>query len=740
MPDNELQFERAFGELAFAAVRDAIPILMRYMIGFQLVEKSEDDTSAIGVFGFDVNGTNFQIPIFFLNGKIKGKEGAYVADQDLFVPLTEEWVTYYINKKPEELGELIEKIKRPRYHKIDLTSFTESPLGAGIGKQSSMCEFDGDRKSLNGKLLFGKPFDISPVLEASLRPVDSEGFSKAAEMFDLNNIVKKNGVGILNKVASLMRADPRIKDAISRFYDGPTLLKNAGIKSEPPKGVIKPYPDSYLHKNGFTRGLWNHYIDKYASESQLPYNDTTRKFLGMTKLQSLTPETARDNLELLKLPPLPKKAADNGNVEFYRYDTGYTQGLSDDDKERLFNKGWFVKDARAKTSDVFSSGAVDNIVNPSSSCRFNVLKGGKLKKALVFDTGGNWYVVYKDGDIERYDDNKKIFGYFDLLSTTDLEKFPKAKKLAGSKNTGNPEGCGYPFQYLLIHGGRTLEVHGVTDEGDGVFSASLGPDYKPVSIILQKEAKSIQIYNAVIILPHEARIVDISKARYTTAPTASSYDIIKGARLTPAVLYKKGDRYFTSINGDKRQGLSEVDMASYLVVEQGISKEAADIVLDSIGETPKPFFIKYAADVETNEEGTLFDDVAEIHQEEDEVEPAEVQDRSRIHDMYQASQKGEKEILDLAMLPTLVKKMHIDDDISEWLKNILIGMDRTGRMLFMFYWHNDKFVDKHGDGEMDELEDMLRNVFRSTGDMVLFLLQKEVDETLGLTSSVPELG
>ena len=56
-----------------------------------------------------------------------------------------------------------------------------------------------------------------------------------------------------------------------------------------------------------------------------------------------------------------------------------------------------------------------------------------------------------------------------------------------------------------------------------------------------------------------------------------------------------------------------------------------------------------------------------------------------------------------------------------------MGEDRIGRMLFLFYWHNDKFVDRYGDSEMRELEDVLKNTFKGVGDLVLFLKKQSIE-------------
>ena len=52
MPDAE--FEKTFSDLAFARLRDKAPGLLDHLVGFQLLDKSEDNTHAVGVWGFKV--------------------------------------------------------------------------------------------------------------------------------------------------------------------------------------------------------------------------------------------------------------------------------------------------------------------------------------------------------------------------------------------------------------------------------------------------------------------------------------------------------------------------------------------------------------------------------------------------------------------------------------------------------------------------------------------------------------
>jgi hypothetical protein len=102
--DQETQFEQAFASLAYTYIKDKAPRLLDFLVGFQLVDRNDDNTKAIGIFGFNVGKTWLYSPVFFLNGDLKGHELLYLKEQDMFVPMKENWVNYVISKKPHVLG------------------------------------------------------------------------------------------------------------------------------------------------------------------------------------------------------------------------------------------------------------------------------------------------------------------------------------------------------------------------------------------------------------------------------------------------------------------------------------------------------------------------------------------------------------------------------------------------------------------------------------------------------------
>jgi len=132
---NEQGFEQAFSSLAYAYLKDKAPRLLDFMVGFQLVERNDDNTKAMGVFGFRVGDQWLYAPVFFLNGDLKGHELLYIKKQDSFVPMKENWVNYLMSRKPHVLGEGSDQdTHQLGGYQPDVQNLSISPA-VGIGKQ-----------------------------------------------------------------------------------------------------------------------------------------------------------------------------------------------------------------------------------------------------------------------------------------------------------------------------------------------------------------------------------------------------------------------------------------------------------------------------------------------------------------------------------------------------------------------------------------------------------------------------
>jgi len=98
--------ERAFMDQAYGFLANKAGKLMQdpYRLGFEVVYKNDSNTRMVGIFAFRVNDQILYVPVFFLNGDIKGTDLLYRQETKSFVPLNEEWVIWLTEKNNYEPG------------------------------------------------------------------------------------------------------------------------------------------------------------------------------------------------------------------------------------------------------------------------------------------------------------------------------------------------------------------------------------------------------------------------------------------------------------------------------------------------------------------------------------------------------------------------------------------------------------------------------------------------------------
>ena len=103
------------------------------------------------------------------------------------------------------------------------------------------------------------------------------------------------------------------------------------------------------------------------------------------------------------------------------------------------------------------------------------------------------------------------------------------------------------------------------------------------------------------------------------------------------------------------------------------------------------------------------------------------------HQLAQESgETGQKEVFDTAVIAGLVKAVDNDSMIDKYIGDLIVGLDRIGRIYFLFLQHNDKFKERYGQSDLVELEDSLKNTFKGMGELIMFLKQKTVEKTKSL--------
>ena len=97
-------FEAKFGQLSDTQIHDKVPVLSDYKIGFQVIDKEDDETRAVGIMAYKVGNQWIYVPCFWLNGRLKCQDMMYLKQQDMFLPLDEGWVNYIKSQHPIVVG------------------------------------------------------------------------------------------------------------------------------------------------------------------------------------------------------------------------------------------------------------------------------------------------------------------------------------------------------------------------------------------------------------------------------------------------------------------------------------------------------------------------------------------------------------------------------------------------------------------------------------------------------------
>ncbi len=108
MPDKS--FEEKFSQMAFLNVEESVPSLIEgdYWVGFQLVDKADDEKHAMGIMAFILNDLWLYIPIIYVNGNIKGHNIIYIQSVDLHIPAQDNWVSTLKEKGAASIGPLVD--------------------------------------------------------------------------------------------------------------------------------------------------------------------------------------------------------------------------------------------------------------------------------------------------------------------------------------------------------------------------------------------------------------------------------------------------------------------------------------------------------------------------------------------------------------------------------------------------------------------------------------------------------
>lgn len=792
--EPEQGFEQALSSLGYAFLKDKAPRLIDFIVGFQLIERNEDNTKACGVFGFKVGDMWLYVPLFFLNGDLKGHELLYVKKQNMFVPLKENWVNHLIARRPHtmgkpspytahQLGGMQPNVRRfselssalSKYGSLAVDDWAKPflPLACAMATKKASVFYPGRSGTLNFAAVVEQPN------QAALAPFN----------FDLRE--KLADVRLLKAAYALARSYPAIKHGFDRFY-GPTFFRDVAEDCRAKENSLFKTSESYI----------------------VPPKKKKSPFLI----------------------PEPEKRDKNAELEIHALDvsddvavTVNKPDLTDAEREKLLHDTVLIKDKRDPhaTSMVYNTQVAVELMNPGETGLHTVLEQpGEFSEMIVITAPHsgrgreNFCVVVRKSAPKNW---KNLHRTNLWVKANDNDKTAWAKYVDGLSDRQSLSKGG---TYLLVHanGSGTCAFEVVEDYGDGLYSVNWKDylswrdrpalphtDYKTDSLSdcnsfrarlrFNKNAGSgLRSVNGELIVPESYKVIklkDPPKPKKERSHTLSCFEIgfdgdseagsdeqpIKPGNLADiqVMLRKEASAVEIFDHGPTvrivsplgTQHLNKTAALISLVRDHGLREGPARLMLQKAAERTlhrktAEFLVKYAYGYGPNVSGLEggpnappypppeygvepvgHESVQSIYPQE-EVYPVPELDSGltdpSIYDPFympdpqttqvaqQAALSGQKEVFDTSMFSGILKSVGQAELVDKRLGDIMKALDAYGNLLMAFYWHQEDFKNRYGADELPELEDGLRNTFQAIGDSALTLLEKDVRGLTGINA------
>lgn len=699
---TEISFEQKFGQLVDAQINEKLPSLVDYRVGFQVIDKDENETRAVGIAAFILNKVWLYIPVFFINGDLKGFELLYVKQKDLFVPAQDNWI-------------------------------------ATLGEQGVNTIGEGDDPNTNDTHNDYATPDGTNVYQSY------SSLGKSAS-FDANDLIDDDGwVGMT-----------RILD--TNDYKAPSLSEGLSILG---KEARETFVNTLLKNAEFANAMFQHYtpneVEKIASEC--------------ARLNCTQPSKAESDVTFIT-DIHSKEAAE----------------LEDKEKELLLNNGLYVKDSRTNLSEVYHDRIDTSVLqNPTEPGIYDVfMQNGEYKTMILLFprcldespsiwksrrsnagvTGRNVILIdtssptkyckcsasdlfvkpavnINEKEIKAVQGGQKA----SLRSLRDMAEYTTVCFVQNPRNaietrliTRKKSADGSMYVTVVNSAGNNGRAH-----------STLGCDDKELLVEFTDDGE-LHVQGNILYVPEGTRMFkktdyrDEKKSWAFGKPETIYQHMHKNANLDRLEVYNEGGTVSVKSSKGLCANLTKVAAMQHLVAEHGIWAGSAQHLINEAQRSDgyKSYLIKHAAPYDTEVYGDSpvpFQGGPSGRREEaitssldtkggDPLTGPKGADNTNllpeqaVQQAMQAASTGIKEVFDVSVLSSLLDKSDVSELRKDYLSDMIKGMDKVGRMLFLYHWHNDEFEDRYGSEDMKKLEDTLKEVFISTGDLVLFLKEK----------------
>jgi hypothetical protein len=730
--------EQAFFQLAYNKLQDSLKNLLPFLIGFEIVKKNDDNTKALGVFGFrSQSGHILYVPAFFIDGKVKSLDLLYSKNNGQFYPLNEDFAEMFL--------------------KDDMTGI------GGVGKEPRQKVLQdmtqGDYRQMTIPPRTGK-YTVASVIDYVK---DSDNKTKTA----FTELLEKDA----DFCEAVLRFYPieKIAEAVVKTEDGDKYREGGAVKvvmKDQKADVLKLTEEE--RKDVMTQGFV--VVDKRPADKKSKFGvvDYVKKFQNPTETGFYPYITRVGTINYGLILVRPKQLQQD-----FSTDDAIVINLDADVKGTAYvvdTTMVFAKD-QIKVDDysLVHKMMVDPAEAKPSYTSTYVLINEHLKSTQPFRINANFkdaqgirrisvepFALHRDAasDYAYQDHNRGITdrpGSVHDLPRGNFYEHPKKAKEILLVMTKKP--------------GDALEHHGMT-----VYAPS---GYK----LLEVKFDPLNSVDCLEAAPESGKGVaaDASaKEKYLQnrpGGTHALHAFLSKNNIVPMTVRTNGSEYFSNIAGVKKKYDNPIKAKIAMTTEVGLDYKEACALIDNLipdktlnghvklaytgdyypipyeeapytNQVGQPTYVgvgqesRLPADLSYTGDPTALGLTVMPEVEGQEAgSPAGQIDPRYVQQATQMAQNGQKEIFDVQTMATLAKYVGVSDKITEYVPSLIEGMDRLGRILFLINWDTDKFVEMYGRNDLPELVELVTNVFKNLGDLVIFLRRKSPELSINMEKS-----
>ncbi len=775
-------FENSLATIGRSFLSPKSPALFQHEIGFQVLDQDDDNTRAVGVFGFRIGDRLFYVPMFYRNGTVKGTEQLRDPKRKRTVPLTDNWVNKLLSERGDDPPQRVSRANSQSASLPSLWQLKFPPSKYASERPAEWRQFLTDVRVDLARVIAGPP----------RRPADAG--------LDLIKIAGENPA-LLSLVGRMTADYAWFGDALKRYHGGEKVAAALAAADRPPP---KSRP-AVLGGGSLVR-------------------PTPKAAASVTVIRIRAVDLGRGR----GLGGLDFSPADLDELKAGR--NAYTDKRPDKDVGTVTAWVGGRTDTRETLSNPLDSGFYEvlgldhdyhpavvlvNLVGWKPEAAGKVLVIRPADNAWVLAHRNNVWVRGEDGGINpdrESGDHGKLHAWAEKLETV-KDELPTGQSAAvvlrspgkvvatvpfdrwGGDDNCHPMVCpNSPAPYWAPHDPRTVRdqpyVDSRGDSGYGPRRVAVFPDPGHGLPVVSGR----QLY-----LPPTAKLVKLDGPRFPlgdgTDPERALFMTRKKAgELAVGVSRTTGGWRVDGPGGRPAKTAHIEDAEALLVLGHGIRPaDARKLVGLAAGAADKTAtaYVKYAAGGQyglahnaPNSPHMEFDQLGVPASFADDIMPTQsaastgipIQDmlaQPGAPDKYRpypqdygtlrglpgigngaeppqagptagdlravsdAASSGKRELFDTAALAALVKYTRLPSLLERIRTRTARTVTDLADLLAHMYWNTDEWSDQYGQTEVGPLEDQIRSQFEGLGDLILTLQEKAVESDVD-TGVLPE--